>query len=327
MKNLNLSQKILLAFIFIAGIVITLFLLRNPQDIRERATGNNVTAVPVCSGEGTININVSFTNTADSVVSVLARDEQSGETIALGEAEPGETLTEAISTSESEVEQGSVIFEVSDGETFNASYTDFSCDEDTRSCAVEQARCVWDVVENTTRYKVKVTDNGNDEVIKEETVDHPTTSLVFPAESGGSYMCEVTPINSCGEGEKDSAEGSCPLPTNTPAPSNTPDPSITPSVTPTATTTPNPSHTPTPTATPGPSNTPGPTNTPGPSNTPGPTNTPTRMVTATPTTPAAGTPTAIKQLPPTGFTQDVMTIAVFGSAIILMGVFVVIFLW
>ena len=300
MKNLNLSQKILLGLIFIAGIVITLLLLRNPQDLRERATGNNVTAVPVCSQTGSININLSFTNTTDSVVRVLARDEQSGSTTALGEAEPGESISGVIETSDSSIDESNIIFEVSDGESYIASYTAYSCDTDTGgACAVEQARCIWDTVENTTQYKVKVTDNENDEVIKEETVNHPTISLVFPATAGGSYTCEVTPVNSCGEGSKDSAEGSCPVPTSTPNPSHTPPPA--------------------PTSTPGLTSTPGPSNTPRPSDIPGPTNTSAGILNST--------PTAIKQLPPTGFSQDVMTIAVFGSAIMLMGAFVVIFLW
>ena len=310
MKNLNLSQKILLGLIFIAGIVITLLLLRNPQDLRERATGNNVTAVPVCSQTGSININLSFTNTTDSVVRVLARDEQSGSTTALGEAEPGESISGVIETSDSSIDESNIIFEVSDGESYIASYTAYSCDTDTGgACAVEQARCIWDTVENTARYKVKVTDNENDEVIKEETVNHPITSLVFPATAGGSYTCEVTPVNSCGEGSKDSAEGSCPMPTSTPNPSHTPPP------TPTST----PGLTSTPTSTPGLTSTPGPSNTPRPSDIPGPTNTSAGILNST--------PTAIKQLPPTGFSQDVMTIAVFGSAIMLMGAFVVIFLW
>ena len=310
MKNLNLSQKILLGLIFIAGIVITLLLLRNPQDLRERATGNNVTAVPVCSQTGSININLSFTNTTDSVVRVLARDEQSGSTTALGDAEPGESISGVIETSDSSVDESNIIFEVSDGESYIASYTAYSCDTDTGgACAVEQAKCIWDTVENTTQYKVKVTDNENDEVIKEETVNHPITSLVFPATAGGSYTCEVTPVNSCGEGSKDSAEGSCPMPTSTPNPSHTPPP------TPTST----PGLTSTPTSTPGLTSTPGPSNTPRPSDIPGPTNTSAGILNST--------PTAIKQLPPTGFSQDVMTIAVFGSAIMLMGAFVVIFLW
>ena len=308
MKNLNLSQKILLGFIFIAGIVITLLLLRNPQDLRERATGDNVSAVPVCSQTGSININLSFTNTTDSVVRVLARDEQSGSTTALGEAEPGESISGVIETSDSSIDESNIIFEVSDGESYIASYTAYSCDTDTGgACAVEQARCIWDTVENTARYKVKVTDNENDEVIKEETVNHPITSLVFPATAGGSYTCEVTPVNSCGEGSKDSAEGSCPVPTSTPNPSHTPAPTSTPGLTST------------PTSTPGLTSTPGPSNTPRPSDIPGPTNTSAGILNST--------PTAIKQLPPTGFSQDVMTIAVFGSAIMLMGAFVVIFLW
>ena len=328
MKNLNLSQKILLGFIFIAGIVITLLLLRNPQDLRERATGDNVTAVPVCSQTGSININLSFTNTTDSVVRVLARDEQSGSTTALGDAEPGESISGVIETSDASVDESNIIFEVSDGESYIASYTAYSCDTDTGgACAVEQAKCIWDTVENTARYKVKVTDNENDEVIKEETVNHPITSLVFPATAGGSYTCEVTPVNSCGEGSKDSAEGSCPVPTSTPNPSHTPAPTSTPGLTSTPTSTPGLTSTPTstpgltstPTSTPGLTSTPGPSNTPRPSDIPGPTNTSAGILNST--------PTAIKQLPPTGFSQDVMTIAVFGSAIMLMGAFVVIFLW
>lgn len=324
LKALKLSQKILLACLFIFALIITVLLVKQQQDLRNRATNTLPTAISVCNDDGKVNINLRFSNTSNTIVNVVAKDSHSGLEANLGSIEALETVGGVINTNLSTVEDGIVLFESSGGESKTASYSGLDCTSDIRTCAVTQAICKWDSVDNTTEYKVKIVNNITNEVIKEGSVSHPTTSLSFPAQPSGSYTCEVIPVNSCGEGDRDSGEGSCPAPTPTIAPSNTPDPSITPSITPTATVTPTPSSTPTPTQTitPSPTSKPGITNTPGPSNTPLPTNTPLSVSTESP-----NTPTAIQQLPPTGFNQDILNISIIGSTILLMGAFVLIFLW
>lgn len=339
MNALKKSQKIILLFIFIVGVVITLFLVKQQQDLRERAVQTDISAVTVCSTDGLVNINVSFTNTSTSIVNVAAKDTQTGKETVLGIANPGDILTGTIDSGVQSLGQNTVTFETSTGETKTATYQAIDCKGTTLACAIKQARCSWDALDNTTQYKVTVTNTDTGDLVKDGVVNHPTTSFVFPALPGKKYTCEVTAVNSCGDAEKAIGEGSCPLPTPTVLPSSTPVPSITKevSVTQTNTITPSGIH---PTNTPNPTNTPILTNTPLPTNTPvkptgvlpsPPTSvayrSPTPTTTAKTTSVAKLTPTSISALPETGLQQDILMITVLGSAIVIMGAFVIIFLW
>lgn len=139
------------------------------------------------------------------------------------------------------------------------------------SCPVQFAICKWDSLGGGYTYKVTIVDATTGTIIAQNSI--AATQLSFPASSGKTYRCDVSAVNSCGEGPKSSGTGSaCPgvvaqAPVaSTPTPTPTPTPTLTPTPTPA---------TPTPTPTPVPP-------TPAPS-------------TPTPTTP---TPIAVTPTPP-----------------------------
>ncbi|MDQ5900624.1 MAG: hypothetical protein QG600_202 [Patescibacteria group bacterium] len=152
------------------------------------------------------------------------------------------------------------------------------------ACQADLATCEWDVSENATSYRYRITDDATDNVIAEGEITAPTTSVTFTAEFNKAYTCSVTPVNGCGTGASDSATATCAL---TPTPTNTPTPTGTPSPTPTNTPTPTGTPSPTPTV-PATTNTPTPTT---PAATATPTKPPTSTNTPTPTTPAVATNT------------------------------------
>jgi hypothetical protein len=321
MKMLKISQKIILILVFILGITLTVLLARQQQDIRQRASQTDLSAIGVCSSNNTIDINVSFTNTSAATINVIARDTKTGKELALGTVTPGSTIIGSIQTELQSLDQNVVTFETSAGETKTATYSQLDCTNTIRSCEVKEAQCTWDALDNTTQYKVTIIDTDTGAIVQSGVVNHPATSFTFPAEPAKKYTCEVTPVNSCGDGDTASAEGTCPVPTPTTVPSSTPS-SPTDTTSPTA----QPSTT-VPTATPNPA----PTSTPTqqPTSTPIPTTVITGS-TPVPTSVAAvnrPTPTSIKKLPSTGFSQDIVVITAIGSTIAVMGAFIIIFLW
>jgi hypothetical protein len=395
MNTLKTAQKILIYFVFILGIIVVVLLAKQQQDVRQHASQADLSAVGVCSSNNTIDINISFTNTTAATVNVSGRDSKTGKEIALGSVTPGNTVTGTIQTGEQTLDQDMVTFETSAGETKTATYTKLDCASTIRSCEIKEAQCTWDALDNTTQYNVTIIDRDTGAVVKSGVINHPSTSFTFPAEPAKKYTCEVIPLNSCGNGEKVSAEGSCPAPTPTTMPSSAPSPSdITSPTTQPTTIVPTPmptqacftreqvssdsrclfiinnkvyqkgtraaphqghpcgtdvssivpsSHTsslatyltpnyagnicsasasPTVTAT----TTQQPTSTPVPATVTTGTSAPTSIATVnrTGTNP---TPTSIDKLPSTGFSQDVIVITMIGSAIAVMGAFVIIFLW
>lgn len=221
--NANLlkrSQIILLAIVFILSIAVTVFLVRQEQDPRNRADTLGQTAVTSCSANGIVHINLRFTNDSSSVVNISARDLGSGGMTDLGSINPNTTSNGIINTEKISVDQNIVVFENSAGETTTATYNALDCSANVRTCAVTEAKCSWDAVDNATEYKVKITESETGDLIKDVKVVHPTTSFVFPAQPGISYTCEVTPMNSCGEADKSTGEGSCPV--ATPSPTDVP---------------------------------------------------------------------------------------------------------
>lgn len=323
MNNFKKSQKILLTLVLLLAVAITVLLVKQQQDLRQRATDTGLSATTACATNNTVVINVSFTNNSVSIVDVIAKDAQSGKEVALGAVNPGESATGTIETNLESLTQNAVMFETSTGESTNVTYNGLDCTSTTVACEVKEAKCSWDALADTTQYKVIVKDTDSGAVIKDDLVNHPGTSITFPAEAGKSYSCEVTPVNTCGEGQKASVEASCPAPTpTTVVPSATTTPTVNPSVTVTNTPVP-PTNTPAPTETPRVTQ-PVATSTTSPSN-PAATNTP--VPTNVVKSKLSPTPTSIAALPPTGLSQDMLTITMIGTIIVLMGTFVVIFLW
>ena len=192
---------------------------------------------------------------------------------------------------------------------------DFGNKQQVLACPVSKALCRWDPVIGVDGYQVIVNElfPGTTKTpiqIITQTIQAPTTLMVFDAKPGSTYQCRVSGVNSCGTGLQGIATDSCPIPptpTNTPSvtptgtlsptmtptptatltPSVTPTGTLSPTLTPTRTPTPTITHTPTPTVT----NTPTPTRTPTPTNSPTPTRTPTPIPTSTPRPPSTPGPT------------------------------------
>lgn len=151
-------------------------------------------------------------------------------------------------------------------------------------CPVEKALCRWDSAPSASEYRVVVRevfpDTGQTPVeVISQTVQAPSTQLIFDAAPGRSYVCEVSAVDECGVGAAGQGTSTCPV---------TPPPSVTVTVTPTNT----PTGTVSPTVTSTPTITPTATSTP--TSTPLATSTPTE----TPTLPPTITPTVTPTLPP-----------------------------
>jgi hypothetical protein len=314
MSSLKSSQKIILAAIFIFGIVVSIILVRNQQDLRQRASETGISVKPMCSVDKTVDIQIDYTNTSTEIIDVAAKDDLSGNEVSLGTVNPGDSIFGIIHTGLGSIKQGNVIIKTSTNETVTVPYPVLTCLTDNRpACVDNQAQCTWDLLDNTTQYKVTIIDIDSNETIKTGIVNHPTNSYIFPTQPGKNYSCEVIPLNSCGQGIKAKAIGSCP--NITPTAETTIAPSVTPSVQPTATLTPEPTATPTPQPTV--------------------TSTSSSQITTTPTNGVgasinyylSATPTPFTVLPPTGLSYNLITITIVGCVIALMGSFVIIFLW
>lgn len=193
-------------------------------------------------------------------------------------------------------------------------------------CPANGGSCSWESDGTATSFKVEVVDENTGQTILTTTTSNK--AVQFTPLANHKYKCNVTPINSCGEGPVSSASNTCiPEVTNTPTPS--PSPTLSP--TPTTIACQQPStcktteactadggttngercedasmiccvpaeSTPTPTATPSP--TPSPTNSPTPtaSPTPSPTATPIPTFTPVPTNTPYPTYTPIPSATPT----------------------------
>lgn len=165
---------------------------------------------------------------------------------------------------------------------------------------IKEGACRWDAVDGATSYKIIVINKGDESKVKEETVQAPTTELVFPADPENTYECSVVAVGVCSETPPTkSPPATCVGPTPTPT-----TPVATPTTGPTAT--PVPSATPVPTFTPTPTVTP----TPAPTATPFPTPTPAVIVRIPPNVappqqqpPVYQQPPAVVQQPPIGAAQ------------------------
>ncbi len=96
-------------------------------------------------------------------------------------------------------------------------------------CPANGASCSWDSDETATSFKVDVIDQTTGETLLSTTTSNK--AVQFTPIANHTYKCNVTPINSCGEGPIATASNTCiPEVTNTPTPS--PSPSTEPSPTP-----------------------------------------------------------------------------------------------
>lgn len=95
-------------------------------------------------------------------------------------------------------------------------------------CPANGATCTWDSDETATSFKVEIIDETSGQSLLSTTTSNK--SLQFTAIPNHQYKCNVTPINSCGEGTAASGVNTC-VPQATP----TQEPSATPTVTPTPT--------------------------------------------------------------------------------------------
>ena len=108
----------------------------------------------------------------------------------------------------------------------------------TPACFSTTASCEWDALEGAGSYNYKVTLASNSAVIKEGTVESNVTEVEFDIEKNVTYKCEISAVNSCGEGAPATATQACvenPSPTVPPTVPPTIPPTVPPTVPPTAT--------------------------------------------------------------------------------------------
>lgn len=190
------------------------------------------------------------------------------------------------------------------------------------TCPVDGASCSWTTTPGES-YQYTITDITTGKTIKKGSTQ--TGRVGFTPIAGHRYRCEVTPVNTCGEGPLSVAENTCGVGRNVPTTTPTPTPTpigrlitLTPSPTPTPETIPSPTPTPltlTPTPTPIPTLTLTPPPSPTPTLTPTPTPSPTPIPTFTPQ------PTPVtSNLPTTGITQMTTVITLLGLIFVSLGI-------
>ncbi len=232
------SRRTLIFGGLILLIVVLIFTIREvqrQQELRQRATGGiwhteqSLTASCPAQGFGA-QIEVSFTNKEPdnplNSMNVIAKDEQTGQTVEMGTIKAGETKKASIDTHLQTIKDGTV--------TLLLTWSDGRVDSDTRTLTykavgnctpqppicidIKQGSCSWDALEGATQYHVLVKDGETGTVIKEETINAPQTSTTFPAQPGKSYECSVNGKNPCFEGQSTTQNGTCPALTPTPSP-------------------------------------------------------------------------------------------------------------
>lgn len=165
-------------------------------------------------------------------IDVTATDIQTGQSVEIGTVKKGETKTAILDTQEKTLADGSVNFYYtwSDGspgqDALKADYEGVSeCPEPSPTpppyCpadpTIKEAVCRWDADENATGYEVEVIEAGSGDIIKSETVQHPTSQLKFEFDPEKTYKCSVKSVNPCGTSEPgESAPKNCPRITPTP---------------------------------------------------------------------------------------------------------------
>ncbi len=91
-------------------------------------------------------------------------------------------------------------------------------------CAPDQSTCSWGTVSGASSYNFVVTDVGTGVVVKQGSVQAPTTSIQFSSTPGHTYNCSVTVTNACGAtSNPGQATKTCPL-SPTPTPTSCPTP-------------------------------------------------------------------------------------------------------
>lgn len=142
------NRKWLIPLIVLGLLTISTFagvaLIRNRTSLTSDAWSTNQTATAQCTNDG-IELTVSFTNTesnnASNCMNVTVRDLQHNKEVDLGQIQPGETRTQTIMLSETQVDNGQVKFDLAwcDGRTGSesriAQYTALTCDSGFISCS------------------------------------------------------------------------------------------------------------------------------------------------------------------------------------------------
>jgi len=174
------------------------------------------------------------------------------------------------------------------------------------SCPANTGTCSWSSDNTATSFNVKIVDQTTGATILDTNTSHKKVD--FTPETGHSYKCLVSPVNSCGKGPESTDTTACTIITGTvtPSPTSTPSPTITISVTVTVTSTPPPDSTPT--VTPEISPTPTLTLTPSPTEEIQPTPTITLTNTPTPTSESLPSETPASTLLPTNTPYSAPTI-------------------
>lgn len=192
----------------------------------------------------------------------------------------------------------------------------------TLSCRAESAYCSWDATDGSTAYQYDITDTTTGQAVKSGRTGE--TKITFTPQINHIYRCTVKIINVCGVGPEAEAQNSCseipqPTPTTSPTPkiTNTPTPTPTKGPSPTPTNPPTGGPTPTPTGVITPTN--GPTATPTPILIVSVTNTPLPTATAPPAGGSPTSPPTTPALPSAGNFIPALTVLIFSSGIIVLG--------
>ncbi len=204
-------------FFIVAGIVLlaiplTVFLLQNQQIFQPHASSTPQVATSSCDAtSGHAVINVSYSNsTGAPVVTVFAKDLQSGKTMNLGTVPQQQSGSGVIDTGSTSLNANGVVFTLTSqnyNNSVTANYNAVStCPATTTSanfCPASgqnnQGLCAWDPLHDAQGYQVTVTETESGKVVDQQSVASSSAKSTFPMTPGTSYTCAVAGINAVGK--------------------------------------------------------------------------------------------------------------------------------